>query len=635
MTRYDETYLELISKLNSAFDKKKEENRADLHAFDKINMESQKFIEDLPYEEIRKIALKVRFNVTEIGYLTDKEKFLIKHIKDGRRTNCKQVVYRLRGKIDTELIMKRYVDIFKSETAFRTYYLYKGLREPVKVVCENREKVFPIRDIRALSTDKKTFLIKNILVAQMRREHNIESDPVFQLQGFMIGEEDLMVIVSIYPYVAYSIGARGIIYKIFEGMEMDSFNIPVVDEKTAMRMNEELKNKSMAYWKNMLLPLGKSMTIPGEHKKNERNSIKAGKTSLYKELSGELVQYIKEFCKKNNTTVKVLFLYAWGSLMGKYHNEENPLMLTINKGEKLNLFPVKITRGQSLEDNLQNIDKQLVEGVKYTNCTIQDIETLCEVSFAEYFRMLHNFIEFSELDDIGSGKDDIVTISGMSAYDTDINLFISYYLYDNSIGINYLSKSGIVELVLDNLHEFFVKELSLMMTQQTQKFDKNFFISVSDTDEERMYKLKVAQIALYLKESGIFETFTVDEIMKLAGACSLDTYLSNDAVVSEKSKVSELYILGDGQIEESMTALDGIVKTLRIIKKGSVFGVESIISDSEAKTTYEVVSKQAKVVKIDKEIIEEVFKRKPDGLKRLLENEMNQKSKLQRLWTME
>ena len=174
-----------------------------------------------------------------------------------------------------------------------------------------------------------------------------------------------------------------------------------------------------------------------------------------------------------------------------------------------------------------------------------------------------------------------------------------------------------------------------MMTQQTQKFDKNSFISVSDTDEERMYKLKVAQIALYLKESGIFETFTVDEIMKLAGACSLDTYLSNDAVVSEKSKVSELYIFGDGQIEESMTAIDGIVKTLRIIKKGSVFGVESIISDSEAKTTYEVVSKQAKVVRIDKEIIEEVFKRKPDGLKRLLENEMNQKAKLQRLWTME
>ena len=77
MQRYDEAYVDLVSKLNSAFDKKKDDNRIGLNSFDKITKEKQKFIEDMPYEEIRKVAMKVRSGIKDIGYLTDQEHMMI------------------------------------------------------------------------------------------------------------------------------------------------------------------------------------------------------------------------------------------------------------------------------------------------------------------------------------------------------------------------------------------------------------------------------------------------------------------------------------------------------------------------------------------------------------------------------
>lgn len=155
---------------------------------------------------------------------------------------------------------------------------------------------------------------------------------------------------------------------------------------------------------------------------------------------------------------------------------------------------------------------------------------------------------------------------------------------------------------------------------------------MDDTEEEKLYKIQVAQTALYMKNTGIFDEVSVDDLMKLAEYCRLKTYFSGDDIVSEKNMISKLYILGDGKIEESKMALDGMVKSLRIVKNGGIFGVESLFADREAKTTYTVVSSQARIVEIDGDILEGVFRKKPEILNALLEKEFEQKCRFQRLW---
>ena len=266
---------------------------------------------------------------------------------------------------------------------------------------------------------------------------------------------------------------------------------------------------------------------------------------------------------------------------------------------------------------------------------LEDLEQAVGIAFPEYFRMVHAFLEFSELEDLGAGKSDMEFLSENSEEDQDINLWISYQIFDQKISMNYLSKGGIMEMILENLHELFTEELSALLMPEQNRFDKTTFITAEDTDEERMYKIQLAQIALYLKESGIFGSVTVDEIMKLAEYCRPSTYLSNDIIISEKTRTGSIYILGEGKLEESLTAPDGMVKSLRIMKKGCIFGIESLFPEGESKTTYTVVSPQAKLVEIDSEIFKEVLRRKPEGWIALLEKECDQKSRLQRLWTME
>lgn len=631
----EEDYKDAVQKLACAFEKKQEdEKKKKLELFDRMTTEKEKFIENIPYEELKKISDKVCSKITNIRYLTEAEKLLLEEIKRGKKLKYKQVVYHLTGNIDKEKIMKNYVELLRSEHSFCTNYLYKGLKEPVRVVCEQKETTFPIHDIRELHKNKQIFVVKNVLAAEMRREYDIENDATLRVRGYLTADNEMMVVISLYPYFQYLFGFKEIIYKIFDGLKPRSSQISAMDEKMLQRLNDKLKEQSINHWKEMLLPKENIITIPGESKRVFGNTLQKS-LLLYKELGEEFIQKLTAFCESQQVSFKAVFLFAWGNLLGRYHNTKKITMAVTQSKGNMNVFPVRADVNCKLLESLRDIDTQLKQSVKYSDCTIHDVEKETGIVFHEYFRMLHNFMEFSELDTIGENTDGIKEFEDMNAGDAEINLSVDYHLYDNNIGIQYTSRGGIMEIVLDNLHELFLDELSNLLVPEQEKFNKHTFIKLNDTDEEKLYKLQIAQIALYLKESGIFESITVDEIMKLAEYCQLSTRLMDDIVVSEKSRTSSIYIVGEGKLEESLTANDGIVKSLRIIKKGSIFGMESLFEKDEAKTAYTVVSQQAKIVEIDKEILIEVFRRNPQGWIALLKKENEQKFRLQRLWTME
>lgn len=629
MQRYDEDYQNLILKINEAFNRNQSSTGVYKSAFEQLNEGKKQSIEQIPQEEIQKIGARVRKDVCGIEYLTPQEEELLAEVRAGRKRNYKQFVFRLSGVIDGERIMQNYRSLMQEEV-FRTLYLYEGLERPVRIVCRDGESIFPIYNVQSLERDRQTLLIKNVLAAEMRREYHIEKDQVFRIQGYLMAKDEMLVVISLYPFVPYPLGIRGMLYKIFDQMKTQSSDVPGIDEAAVKKMNEELKAKSLAYWKKIMLPSGKALTIPGESRGQET----AQRAFLHKELSEELVEQLTKFCREKNISVKAAFLAVWGSLMGKYHDEKHPLVLAAMNGEKMNLFPIRIFREEKGLQNLSVIDTQLNGALSYSSCSVEDVEAQTGIVFADFFRMAHSFVEFNELDALESGSGDLSAVNGIGPEDIDVNLVVSYHLFEKNISMHYLSKSGIMEIILDNLHELFLEELRHILSGDGAGFDKKSFIRMSDTDAEKLQKIRLAQIGLYLKESGLVESLTVEEIMKLSGYCRLTTWLSNDRVVSEHSMLSSLYIVGEGMLEESRTEKDGIVKSLRIVKKGCIFGIESLFSKPEAKTTYTVASSQAQVVEIDQHILKEIFRRKPEGWITLLEREAEQKARLQRLWTM-
>ena len=184
MHQYDEDYRTLISQLNGAFHQKKNDKMLNPAVFENLTQEKKQFVKALPKEEIQKIGAKVHSPVTDICFLSEQEAELIEEVKAGRKCSYKQVAFRLVGNIHIEEIMKRYARNIWEEPAFRSVYLYEGLETPVKVVCETREKTFPIRDIREISKEKQDALIKSVMAAEMRYQYDMESDFIFRIQGY-------------------------------------------------------------------------------------------------------------------------------------------------------------------------------------------------------------------------------------------------------------------------------------------------------------------------------------------------------------------------------------------------------------------------------------------------------------------
>ena len=585
----------------------------------------------IPHDELQKIEEKISTPIEEIGYLNSQEQELIEEIKLGKKLGYKQIVWRVVGDINRRQIMLRYADFIQHEKTLRTYYLYRGLKKPVKVVCESRENAFPIHDLRNLKEDNQIYIFKNVLAAEARREYNSEAESVGRMQGFLIGDDEMLVVLSIYPHISYSFGARAMLGKVFEGMQMKIGNMPMVDDVTVRKMNEQYKNKSIAYWEKLLSPISKSMLLPKAEGEqillNERE-----KTCQHKELGEELTGKLNDFCTKNKVSVKAALLYTWARILGAANDEDNPVLAVACSGEKMNILPVKIDRVNTQPEQLEVIDQQLEKSTKYSYCEIADVESLMGVSFAEYFKMTHNFMEFRELDNMENG--DIRTISGVGEEDTNIDLFISYQLFTDNIVISYSSKGGVSESELAVLHTMLMDELTYLLSADAVRVPKEPVQESIDKDGKKMYQVKHAQIGLYLKRSGLFDMLSVEEIMELAETCTLKTYLSNDIVVSEKSRISNMYIIGDGKLEESIMAVDGMVNSLRIMKEGSFFGIESLLSKKEVECTYTVLTPQAKIVEIDREVLLNTLNKKTEIWIALLEKENEHKNKLQKLWTM-
>ena len=96
-------------------------------------------------------------------------------------------------------------------------------------------------------------------------------------------------------------------------------------------MNEELRTKSIAYWKKILLPFGKRMLTPGEQRLIQNEGRPEEKTFLHKELPEKLVESLNGYCEQNQVSPKSLFLLAWGKLFGKYNDEKDPLLLVAKR----------------------------------------------------------------------------------------------------------------------------------------------------------------------------------------------------------------------------------------------------------------------------------------------------------------
>ena len=573
-------------------------------------------------------------NIEAIAGINEKEKTLLEDIKQGRKTKYKTVIWKVRGKqIDTKKIMWQYAAFQKQTPVSRTVYWYQKEDEPVRVLLRQREQTFPVYDISHLSIDRQRDKMLSALTAELRREFHIETDPVLRLQGFLFSENELAVILSVYPHVEWSIGLRGMIHSIFNGFETSPVQLAGIDVQEIMKEDDEQAKESIAYWKQLLSPLGKGLELPGVRSRKVEGRYYNARTSLYRELPPELVKELLQYCKRMNVSIETVFLTAWEELLSDPAQTEPSVMAVFHDDTRLRLWPVKTQIKENLDEAVFEMAKQLSVSAGYAECTIPQLEQAFDEQLLNTIGLIHHFIRFENNNQMyytaaGETQDE-------SCEDIGIRNCITYHIFEDKIALHYVSNTGELEFVLEHLHEQFAESLKAFFEPQRRKFDKTTYIGADDTDREKLFKLQMAQIALYLRDSGLFEGVSAGDMMALAEECRLHILQSGDVVISEGEFLSRVYIVGSGNLEESMTALDGMVRSLRVVGAGELIGVEAILSDRRAKTTLSVIDSQARLISLDKKQLAGILQRVPCAWRALLEKENEQKHKLQSLWSIE
>lgn len=638
--KYDAEYTEILSQLRESFQDNKSPSETILGRKAMILNQNQRKWTDLlkkqaesslTTQDIYELRIRCNGEIEKLEALSKEEREWLSQIREGEKRVFKLMLWSVEGTLDTKRFIHNLNEIIEQTPELRINYMYQGLSQPVKVTYVNRENCVKIADFRSLEEKQQVMLIGNVMAAEARRKYNPQIDIPIKMQIFIVKGKQMLVLLSVYPYLSIPIGIRGMVFKVFEGLKVKSSDISTLSNEKVEEMNLKLKKSCLDYWKTELLPVGEPLAVPGTTK---RFTLKWDSCSVYKTIDKNLEEKLKEFCQIHKTNRNVLILMAWGELLGRYYGKQEVILAVKGVGEHLNVFPIKIRRTLSRLERIADITRQIRNFARYSACELQE---LCEALGVEkdYFQIVHHFIELCETEGIAGITDTAKEYIGNFADDTNAALTMNYHAFGEETGINYAYFSDcIYDITLEKLHRTFLQLLDEQLSVEKKEFNLREYIELTDSEEERIQKVQTARKALYLRQTGLFMDRTIEELMQLAEKTRLQSYSLSDVVIENHQAVCEAAFLVEGNVEESRTDMDGIIKTISIRKAGEIFGIEALLDNNISAFSYTVAGKEAKILWLERKDFLAFLSEKPENWRVLLERVHEETGKMKKLWTM-
>lgn len=575
-------------------------------------------------------------NVENMRQLDPDDKKLLDEIRSGNKREYRVFARRIEKKKHFQALVDNYNRLLKENRELRDQILYKKVRVPLRVTLKRKsENMVPVDNIQKLELKQKMVLLENVMAAMARKQHNPEVDSILQIRCFVLGKEDIVVVVAIYPYMLRKLSTRQLLVDLFYGVPVVNGDYETIEKENIHKINEQIIEKNQNFWKNIIRLDQPVLYLPGEIKDHKGYDVH--KKSVFRRLSPEMVEKIRQYAKENKVSEKAVMFSAWGIFMNEYYGQEESCIGYLRKGEMLDFYPVPVRHMDSVAETVFQTEKNIEEAEKHENCDIRFLEQTIGKKLEDYFRFVHNFIEIK--DDEEANESIHMLMNQISFYpleEINFGLRINYHMIGKSINLNYVYRNDrFYEVGIEKIHEAYLHILDDMLLGEKNSFDKESYISAADSDTEKLYKLEVAQKAVWLKECGLFEKINSENLMELAKLSHSFSYGQNDVVWEEHKFLSDTAILVDGMLEESIMDPGGIISSMRIVKKGAVIGLEALTDYPVAGSTFTVAGFEARLLFIPRELMKAYIRHSDYGLERILDIQNKRIQQLQKLWSMQ
>ncbi len=358
-------------------------------------------------------------------------------------------------------------------------------------------------------------------------------------------------------------------------------------------MNKTIKKKALAYYADLAVSYPPPPRYPG------MNFEQAGKTrdSSYYSVDAKVSEALMECAEKADVEQSVIILKAWGEILNQFNNITACSMGMVCKGESLNVVPVGYKEGISLEE----MSDQIKESVVNTVVSLDEIADYIRGNISKHpIRCVHNFLDYNVINEAMNYKKNgelaINSFGDLERLNPALN--INYYFFEKKLGINYIYKQNLfVEADINKLHEMLVDSIkkviaSVKSGKKVRKLKKNEGFEVdADKDTARVLSEKrVYARAQAFQDSGIFADVPIGNIMELARKANTVRLSYSDLVLQEGIASKGIYFIMEGQVAHKKCDSAGRMFTGRVMERGAVVGLESIIYDTRAMATVQVVS---------------------------------------------
>lgn len=620
MVEKETTYEAVLEQL------KKEEDNTASH----VDYTAGKLMLSLSDADIYQLRMICSRNVESVQLLSDEVQNKLMHIRTKYDNRYHQIVWKVSGPIQPMKMMRGYSKLLKEWPVLRTNYIQNKLSVDVSVTYEAVSAIFPIFDISQLSEREQVQKIVNAAAAESRRTYDPEISPVLRMQVFEQKEDLMAVVISFVPCLNTEVGRQLVMEYVFADMQSAGGSYSQFSV-VANNMNERIRRDNVDYWKKQTRNLGRELTLPGEQK--ESTGVRNAKitSSVYKQIQKPLYQKLCTYAQQNGIQKKSIVMYVWGMLLGCYHNEYNATMALVGNPNEPALYPVLVERKESMEMAIFKIEKQWEKAAKHGYLETDDFEEAFSPEFYQHFHFQHHFLDVESMVEHG----EIMMLTG-NAGNGQIGLTINYDIFKEECRMNYIYNSDqFYEDAIERIHNLFIHFLGEILAGKIDVFDKKSFISEDASIEEKKRKIAVAQRALSIRETGLFGLCNAKELIQVAENAMQQNCVVDDELLCAAMPVDAIGIVADGMIEESITDKNGYVKSLRVLSKGSVFGIEALLNDSLASSSYTVASENASIIWIEKDEMVSLFNKKPDLWRGLLSYEHAILGKAQKVWAME
>jgi acyl transferase domain-containing protein/acyl carrier protein/NRPS condensation-like uncharacterized protein len=390
----------------------------------------------LSRESIEQIKSQFPFPIGDIYPCTPMQEGMLFHALYDYTSSVHyiQTAYRIRGKLDIDILKKSLNEILKRHSILRTVFVFEDLDRPMQLVCKERELDFTYKDLRQWgdgSDAEKEIFIKEFKEKERERPFNLTKDLLIRFSMFQVNSEEFEFILSSHHILldAWSLRVLNMEFlTIYDNFcHNRAYHLPpVTPYRTYIQWLETRdKGRTKEYWRNLLKNYNRPVGIPRKRISNQ------GAGGYQREefsftLVDEKADALKELAIKKQVTLSVIFQAIWGCLLAKYNAQRDVVFGIVILGRPfeidgmesmvgmfINTIPVRIAAGDQTKfcDLLQQVRKTALESEPHHYYSLVNIHAQTPLK-QNLFDHLLTFLNFPVMEMFEKGEYGGVKIKG-------------------------------------------------------------------------------------------------------------------------------------------------------------------------------------------------------------------------------